>query len=143
MTALENVTLPMVFAGLDADESRDKGAELLGKVGLGDRINHRPPQMSGGQQQRVAIARALANDPAIILADEPTGNLDLRTGREIISLLTSMKEERGVTIITATHDMKMLDASDRVVWITDGKISRIQSRAEIDIRVGTIDGQEE
>ena len=143
MTALENVTLPMVFAGLDADESRDKGAELLGKVGLGDRINHRPPQMSGGQQQRVAIARALANDPAIILADEPTGNLDLRTGREIISLLTSMKEERGVTIITATHDMKMLDASDRVVWITDGKISRIQSRAEIDIRVGTIDGEEE
>jgi len=143
MTALENVTLPMVFAGLDADESRDKGADLLDKVGLADRLNHRPPQMSGGQQQRVAIARALANDPAIILADEPTGNLDLRTGREIISLLTSMKEERGVTIITATHDMKMLDASDRVVWITDGKISRIQSRAEIDIRVGTIDGEEE
>jgi len=143
MSALENVTLPMVFAGLDADESRDKGAELLGRVGLGERLTHRPAQMSGGQQQRVAIARALANDPAIILADEPTGNLDLRTGREIIDLLTSMKEERGVTIITATHDMKMLDASDRVVWITDGKISRIQSREEIDIRVGTIDGQEE
>ncbi len=143
MTALENVTLPMVFAGLDADESRDKGAALLGRVGLGDRLHHRPPQMSGGQQQRVAIARALANDPAIILADEPTGNLDLRTGREIISLLVRMKEERGVTIITATHDMKMLDVSDRVIWITDGAVSRIQSRDEVDIKVGSIDGEEE
>ena len=143
MTALENVTLPMVFAGLDADAARDKGAKLLGRVGLGDRLNHRPPQMSGGQQQRVAIARSMANDPAIILADEPTGNLDLKTGREIIDLLIEMKEERGVTIITATHDMKMLDASDRVIWITDGKVSRIQSREEIEIRVGTIDGHEE
>ena len=143
MTALENVTLPMVFAGLDADESRDKGASLLELVELGDRLNHRPGQMSGGQQQRVAIARALANDPAIILADEPTGNLDLRTGRGVIDLLTKLKEERGVTVITATHDMKMLDASDRVVWITDGKISQIQSRDELDIRVGTIDGQNE
>jgi len=143
MTALENVTLPMVFAGLGADEARDKGADLLGLVGLGDRLSHRPMQMSGGQQQRVAIARSLANDPAIILADEPTGNLDLKTGRGVIDLLTQLKDERGVTIITATHDMKMLDASDRVVWITDGKISRIQSREELDIRVGTIDGLEE
>ena len=143
MTALENVTLPMVFAGLDADEARDKGAELLALVGLGDRLSHRPGQMSGGQQQRVAIARALANDPAIILADEPTGNLDLKTGRDIIDLLTRLKDERGVTVITATHDMKMLDASDRVVWITDGQISRIQSRDELDIKVGTIDGQQE
>lgn len=143
MTALENVTLPMVFAGLDADAARDRGADLLGKVGLGDRLNHRPPQMSGGQQQRVAIARSMANDPAIILADEPTGNLDLKTGREIIDLLIEMKETRGVTIITATHDMKMLAASDRVIWITDGQVSRIQSREEIEIRVGTIDGHEE
>ncbi len=143
MTALENVTLPMVFAGLSADESRDKGAALLGKVGLGDRLNHKPTEMSGGQQQRVAIARALANDPAIILADEPTGNLDLTTGREIIELLSRMKEDRGVTVITATHDMKMLAASDRVVWITDGEISRIQKREELQISVGTIDGEEE
>jgi len=143
MTALENVTLPMVFAGADADAARDKGAELLKLVGLGERLNHRPTQMSGGQQQRVAIARALANDPAIILADEPTGNLDLKTGREIIALLTQLKTERGVTIITATHDMKMLDASDRVIWITDGMVSRIQLRDELDIKVGTIDGHEE
>jgi putative ABC transport system ATP-binding protein len=143
MNALENVTLPMVFAGLGADEAREKGAELLAKVGLGDRLNHKPMEMSGGQQQRVAIARALANDPAIILADEPTGNLDLRTGREIIDLLSQLKTDRGVTVITATHDMKMLAASDRVVWITDGQVSRIQRREEIEIAVGTIDGKEE
>ncbi|HDP36169.1 MAG TPA: ABC transporter ATP-binding protein [Candidatus Hydrogenedentes bacterium] len=143
MNAIENVSLPMIFAGLSADEARDKAAELLGLVGLGDRLTHRPIEMSGGQQQRVAIARALANDPAIILADEPTGNLDLRTGREIIDLLTRMKEERGVTIITATHDHKMLAASDRVIWITDGQISRIQNREELDIRVGSISGQED
>jgi len=142
MTALENVTLPMVFAGTDPDEARDKGAGLLGLVGLGNRLNHKPAQMSGGQQQRVAIARSLANDPAIILADEPTGNLDLKTGREVIELLKSLKVDRGVTIITATHDMKMLDASDRVVWVTDGQISRIQSRADMNITVGSIDGKE-
>ncbi len=143
MNAIENVSLPMIFAGLSADEARDKAAELLRLVGLGDRLTHRPVEMSGGQQQRVAIARALANDPAIILADEPTGNLDLRTGREIIELLTAMKKERGVTIITATHDHKMLAASDRVIWITDGQISRIQNREELDIRVGSISGEEE
>jgi putative ABC transport system ATP-binding protein len=143
MTALENVTLPMVFAGLDADEAREKGMSLLDLVGLGGRLLHKPAQMSGGQQQRVAIARALANDPAIILADEPTGNLDLKTGRAVIDLLTRLKAERGVTIITATHDMKMLAASDRVIWITDGQVSRIQSRGELTIQVGSIDGKEE
>ncbi len=143
MNALENVSLPMVFAGLGADESRDKAAALLARVGLGDRLTHRPIEMSGGQQQRVAIARALANDPAIILADEPTGNLDLKTGREIIDLLTEMKEERNVTIITATHDHKMLAASDRVIWFTDGQVTRIQNREDLDIRVGTIGGAEE
>ncbi|MCX7011051.1 MAG: ABC transporter ATP-binding protein [Candidatus Sumerlaeota bacterium] len=139
MTALENVTLPMAFAGLGEDEARDKGARLLDTVGLGQRLHHRPAELSGGQQQRVAIARALANDPAIILADEPTGNLDLKTGSEIIELLCRMKEEQGVTVITATHDHKMLAASDRVVWITDGRISRIQSREELDIQIGAIE----
>ena len=142
MTALENVTLPMVFAGTDPDEAREKGASLLDLVGLGNRLNHKPAQMSGGQQQRVAIARSLANDPAIILADEPTGNLDLKTGREVIEILKALKADRGVTIVTATHDMKMLDASDRVVWVTDGQISRIQSRAELNINIGSIDGKE-
>ncbi len=143
MTALENVMLPMTFAGLSSDDARDKGADLLDKVGLGDRLHHRPFEMSGGQQQRVAVARALANDPAIILADEPTGNLDLKTGHEIIELLKQMNQERGVTIISATHDMKMLAVSDRVVWIRDGTVDRIERREDLNIEVGTIEGREE
>jgi len=143
MNALDNVSLPMIFAGLSSDAARDKAAELLRKVGLGDRLTHRPIELSGGQQQRVAIARSLANDPAIILADEPTGNLDLHTGHEIIDLLNELKRERGVTIIAATHDHKMLAASDRVVWIVDGTVARIQNREELDIQVGTIGGEEE
>jgi len=142
MTALENVTLPMIFAGKTPDESIQKGIELLTLVGLGDRIQHKPRELSGGQQQRVAIARALANDPALILADEPTGNLDTHTGLEIIYLLKRMNEERGVTVITATHDTKMLDVSDRIFHIQDGKIAKIETRAEIKLRVGMLDGQE-
>jgi len=141
MTALENVTLPMTFAGLTSDEARDKGVELLASVGLGDRVQHRPYELSGGQQQRVAIARALANDPAIILADEPTGNLDLKTGTEIIEILSRMNKEHEVTVITATHDHKMLAASDRVVWIRDGLVDRIERREDLKIEVGTIDGE--
>jgi putative ABC transport system ATP-binding protein len=142
MTALENVTLPMVFAGMTTDEALDKGVELLRTVGLGDRRDHKPTELSGGQQQRVAIARAFANDPAIILADEPTGNLDLRTGKEIITLLKQMNEEKKVTVISATHDLKMIDVSDRVVWIRDGKIERIEERADIQIDVGKMEGEE-
>jgi putative ABC transport system ATP-binding protein len=142
MTALENVTLPMVFAGLNNDQARDKGMELLERVGLAERYGHKPFELSGGQQQRVAIARSMANDPAIILADEPTGNLDLKTGQEIIEILTRMNKERGVTIITATHDMKMLSASDRVVWIRDGRVDRIEDRANLDIQLGGIEGEQ-
>ncbi len=140
MTALENVKLPMVFAGMNNDDSHEKSAALLTRVGLGERLFHKPNELSGGQQQRVAIARAMANDPAIILADEPTGNLDLSTGKEIIELLKSLQKERGVTIISATHDMKMLDASDRIIWIRDGKVERIEERSKLSIAVGTIDG---
>jgi len=143
MTALENVTLPMIFAGLATDEALDKGVELLRTVGLGERRDHKPTELSGGQQQRVAIARALANDPAIILADEPTGNLDLKTGKEIIALLKEMNEAKKVTIISATHDLKMIDVSDRVVWIRDGKIERVQERADIDLKVGVMEGEEQ
>ena len=142
MTALENVTLPMIFAGLSMDDAIDKGVELLKRVGLGERIHHKPHELSGGQQQRVAIARALANDPAIVLADEPTGNLDLRTGRDIIMLLKQLNEEKGVTVISATHDLKMIDVSDRVIYIRDGKIDRIVYREELDLQVGRVEGEE-
>lgn len=142
LTALENTTLPMTFAGLTPDEARDKGAEILNTVGLGDRMFHRPFELSGGQQQRVAVARAMANDPVIILADEPTANLDVRTGEEIIELLCRLKEERGITVISATHDMKMLDVSDRILWIRDGKIDRLEERENLDISIGGIDHEE-
>ena len=139
MTALENVTLPMIFAGMNNDEAVEKGIQLLELVGLGDRFRHKPFELSGGQQQRVAIARALANDPAIILADEPTGNLDLNTGEEIISLLKNLSQERNMTVISATHDIKMLNVSDQVVWIRDGRIDKIEDRKELSISLGKID----
>ncbi len=140
MTALENVTLPMIFAGLSAKERNEKGADLLKLVGLGDRIYHRPDELSGGQRQRVAIARALANDPSIILADEPTANLDTVTGREIIDLIKKLNVEQKVTVISATHDLKMLDVSDRIVEIRDGMVERIRNRDEIQIEVGAVGG---
>ncbi|MCK4244936.1 MAG: ATP-binding cassette domain-containing protein, partial [Candidatus Omnitrophica bacterium] len=136
------VTLPMIFAGMSTDDSMDKGMELLSTVGLGDRLHHKPLELSGGQQQRVAMARALANDPAIVLADEPTGNLDLKTGKEIIDLLRRLNKDKGVTIISATHDLKMLDVSDRIFWIRDGKIERVEERAGIKLEVGTVEGEE-
>ena len=128
LTALENVALPMIFLGVPKAEREKKAAELLESVGLGERLDHRPTELSGGQQQRVAIARALANDPAIILADEPTGNLDLNTGFAIVQLLYRLKAEHGTTIICATHDLKMIDISDRVVFLRDGMIENIEKR---------------
>ena len=143
MTALENITLPMIFAGMASDESMEKASQLLTTVGLGERLNHKPFELSGGQQQRVAIARALANDPAIVLADEPTGNLDLKTGKDIIQLLKRMNREKNVSIITATHDLKMLDVSDRIIWIRDGTIERVEDRSNLDIKVGEFEGEKE
>jgi putative ABC transport system ATP-binding protein len=140
MTALENVTLPMIFAGVSQEEANDRAHKLLDEVGLTGRHDHLPTQLSGGQQQRVACARALANSPSIILADEPTGNLDLKTGEEIIALLGRLKDERGVTIISATHDHKMLAASDRVVYLEDGKVVDIKTRDQIKISFGEVDG---
>ncbi|HOI93256.1 MAG TPA: ABC transporter ATP-binding protein [Syntrophobacter fumaroxidans] len=138
MTAIENVTLPMIFAGMSRDEYMEKGMVLLRLVGLAERCHHKPSELSGGQQQRVAVARALANDPAIILADEPTGNLDLSTGEEIIALLKQLSTERKVTIISATHDIKMLNVSDRVVWIRDGRIDRVEERDKLKISIGQV-----
>ncbi len=139
MTALENITLPMTFAGVGSDEALDRGMALLEQVGLSGRHGHRPSELSGGQQQRVAVARALANTPSIILADEPTGNLDLTTGEDIISMLKELSVERGVTVISATHDYKMLNVSDQVVWIRDGRIDKVQQREELNIRTGKLE----
>ena len=133
LSASGNVSLPMIFTGMSKSERDKKAVELLTMVGLGDRIDHRPSELSGGQQQRVAIARALANDPSIILADEPTGNLDLSTGLTIVQLLYRLKIEKDTTVICATHDLKMVDVSDRLAWIRDGQIERIERRSSISI----------
>ena len=131
LSALDNVALPMIFTGMPPEERIKKATELLTLVGLGDRLDHRPTQLSGGQQQRTAIARALANDPTIILADEPTGNLDLATGFSIVQLLYRLKVEKGTTVICATHDLKMIDVSDRVLFLRDGLIESSEKRRSL------------
>ena len=136
--AIANVAMPLLFSGRSYPEAVERAKTVLSRVGLGHRFGHRPDELSGGQQQRVAIARALANEPAIILADEPTGNLDLDTGKEIITLLSGLSDDFGVTVITATHDHEMLAVSDRILWIKDGAVDKLQNRDEIDIRVGTV-----
>ena len=141
MTALENVTLPMILKGTPRAEADKKATEILDQVGLGHRIEHLPAQLSGGQMQRVAIARALANSPSVILADEPTGNLDSKTGEEIIILLKKLQTDHNVTIITATHDVKMLNISDRIAWIRDGQLERLESRANVNIETGGMVGE--
>ncbi len=139
MTALENVTTPMAFGGLNADEARDRGMGLLDLVGLGDRWAHRPIEMSGGQQQRVAIARSMANQPSILLCDEPTANLDHVTGQEILNILEKLSREKGVTVICATHDHRMMNVCDRLMWIRDGRIERIAKRDEVKVELASID----
>jgi putative ABC transport system ATP-binding protein len=138
LTALKNVSLAHVFTGASDADSDKVAAKCLEQVGLGHRLNHRPDEMSGGQQQRVAIARALVNDPSIILADEPTANLDFKTGADIIRILKQLSTERGVTVVTATHDHKMLSNSDRVLWIRDGQVDHIDNREDIHIDEGAI-----
>ncbi|MFP3936714.1 MAG: ABC transporter ATP-binding protein [Phycisphaerae bacterium] len=142
MTAVENVLLPMLFAGVPRDDAQDRAVEILERVGLGERILHTPKELSGGQQQRVAIARAFANTPAIILADEPTANLDVTTGEQIIHLMKEMNREMGVTVICSTHDHKMLDVSDRIVWMEDGEIQQIRHREDVEIKVDRLEEKE-
>ena len=139
LTAVRNVALPRIFAGAEPAEADEAAAQRLEQVGLGHRLDHRPDELSGGQQQRVAIARALVNDPTLILADEPTANLDLTTGEQIITLLKDLTQQQGVTVISATHDHKMLANSNRVAWVRDGKIEKLQTAAELNIQEGSIE----
>jgi ABC-type lipoprotein export system ATPase subunit len=123
LDALENVCLPARMAREPFGPVAKRAKELLARVGLAERIEHRPTELSGGEQQRVAIARALMNDPALILADEPTGNLDSHTGEEIIQLVTDLRKERNVTLVIATHDSRVAESAPRIVELVDGKIA--------------------
>jgi putative ABC transport system ATP-binding protein len=123
LTAVENVALPLVFVGTAERERLERARQLLGQVGLSDRLEHRPTQLSGGEQQRVAIARALVNHPAIILADEPTGNIDTSTGAEIMALLRRLNREQGVTLLLVTHDPEAAGFADRIIHLRDGQIA--------------------
>ncbi len=142
MTALENVTVPMAFAGVGGDESRERGMKLLELVGLADRWFHKPIEMSGGQQQRTAIARSMANNPSVLLCDEPTGNLDLKTGADIHNILKQLNTERDVTVICATHDHRLIDMADRIMWIRDGMVERLADRSDVIVETGAIGGEE-
>ena len=122
LTALQNVQIPMMLDGVSPSKRRKRAEELLKLVGLGHRVDHRPSELSGGEQQRVAIARALANNPAIVLADEPTGNLDTKTGAMIAELMKKINRERGVTFIIVTHNVELAEVTDRIVRLRDGVV---------------------
>jgi putative ABC transport system ATP-binding protein len=141
MTALENVTTPMTFGGVPPDDARLRGMKLLKLVGLEERWSHRPIEMSGGQQQRVAIARSLANEPSVLLCDEPTANLDFHTGQEVLDVLQRLNDEGNVTVICATHDHRMMNMCDRLMWVRDGQVERFVRRDEVNVEVGSIDGE--
>ncbi|MBI4143586.1 ABC transporter ATP-binding protein [Candidatus Woesearchaeota archaeon] len=122
LTAIENVMLPMIFQGIPESARLKKAKELLELVGLGDRISHKPSELSGGQQQRVAIARSLANDPEVVLADEPTGNLDSKTGANVLDFLEKLHKEENKTIVMVTHDQNLAKIAERIEFLKDGKI---------------------
>jgi putative ABC transport system ATP-binding protein len=130
--ALENVDLALIFGGVPRGKRKQMATDLLAKVGLGDRLTHLPDELSGGETQRVAIARALANDPKVLLADEPTGNLDSETSQEIIALLIELNKTRGITIIMVTHDLETAEqVSDMIIKLKDGKVFEIIKKEEV------------
>ncbi|MEN2996200.1 MAG: ABC transporter ATP-binding protein [Acetomicrobium sp.] len=136
MNAMENVELPMLYAGFPKAERKRKAGEALELVGLLDWADHRPNQLSGGQQQRVAIARALVNDAPLLLADEPTGSLDSKTGAQVMEMLVSLNEKRGITVVLVTHDSNIASYGKRVIGVLDGLISSDGSKETVESRVG-------
>lgn len=140
--AIENVELPLLYSrGISARQRRQRAEELLTMVGLGDRLDHHPNQLSGGQQQRVAIARALANSPSILLCDEPTGNLDTRTSREVMALFGRLNTENGITVILVTHDQEVAACAKRIIVLRDGKI--VEDTADFDQALRALHTHEE
>ena len=133
LTAFDNVSFPLKLSGKSKKEIKARTKEVLTLVGLEDRMHHLPTELSGGQRQRVAIARAIANKPSLILADEPTANLDLQTGGQIVELLKKLNKETGVTVINTTHDLKLIDIADRICWLRDGQIVRDQKRMCVEL----------
>jgi len=127
-TALRNVEIPLALADVPDKEAYERAKEVLTLVGLGDRFNHRPTELSGGEQQRVAMARALVNNPSIILADEPTGNLDTSTASEIVRLMKRLNEEKGQTFVVVTHDAVAAETADRMIFLKDGLIAGVKKR---------------
>jgi putative ABC transport system ATP-binding protein len=127
LSLVENIALPLLLAGQDRDRSLRRGREWAGEMGLGHRLGHRPSQLSGGEMQRAAIARAVVHDPVLVIADEPTGNLDSATGARILEALVRLNRERGVTLLLATHAREVAEAADRLVHMRDGRIDRIES----------------
>lgn len=128
LTALENVTLPLIFRGMSKKERTERAMEMLKAVGLEERANHKPFEMSGGQQQRVSIARAFVNEPPVVFADEPTGNLDTKTTYEMMDLITGMAKKNKQTLVIVTHDLELAEYADRIVMLQDGRIEKIERR---------------
>ncbi|MEM3455525.1 MAG: ABC transporter ATP-binding protein [Candidatus Micrarchaeia archaeon] len=132
LTALENVMLPLMFKDVSMDEAKEKSRKMLEKVGIGHRMNHLPRELSGGEQQRVAIARALVVEPEVILADEPTGNIDYKSGLEIMGLLTKLNKEENRTVIVVTHERFVAEHAERIIELRDGVIIRDSKNHEFD-----------
>jgi putative ABC transport system ATP-binding protein len=137
-TALENTMLPLIYAGKSRTERREIAQEALESVGLGERMGHSPNELSGGQQQRVAIARALVNKPDIILADEPTGNLDSTSGAEVMAILQGLNRELGITVVLVTHDEEIARHAERILHVHDGRITHNEHVAEPLIAADTV-----
>lgn len=141
-TAIENVELPLLYCrGISSRERRERAKQMLDKVGLGSRLHHHPSQLSGGQQQRVAIARALVNDPSILMADEPTGNLDSRTSREVIDLFRRLNEEQNITVILVTHDQNVARNAKRTIVLRDGRV--VEDTTDFERAIRTLHGDDQ